>query len=437
MVNGLPISATAAKSATSATSDARGRARGRGRAGRAGRGTGPLAVLLGVLLLLVTACGGGGGGGGTGKDGGKDDAKGSAKVKNAASVAVVTIAPKDKADGVATTGTLKVTAGKGKLTSVTVKDDKGTAVEGEISADGAAWEPLQHLAGATKYLVHAVAEDADGRESARDTTFTTLVPKNTFIGHFTPEDGSTVGVGMPVSINFTRGITEPDAVKKAITVTAKPSVPIEGHWFGNDRLDFRPEKYWAAGTKVTVKLNLDGVEGRPGVYGEQAKSFSFTIGRSQVSTVDASAKTMKVVRDGKQIKNIPITAGAPSTTTYNGQMVISEKYAVTRMNGATVGFGGEYDIKDVPHAMRLSTSGTFVHGNYWASSGTFGSANVSHGCVGLRDIRGGGDNGTPSAWFYNASIIGDVVVVKNSDDKQIAPDNGLNGWNMSWSEWTK
>ena len=46
-------------------------------------------------------------------------------------------------------------------------------------------------------------------------------------------------------------------------------------------------------------------------------------------------------------------------------MVISEKSEVTRMNGATVGFGGEYDIKDVPHAMRLADSGTFVHGNYW------------------------------------------------------------------------
>nr|WP_199566293.1 Ig-like domain-containing protein [Streptomyces corynorhini] len=390
---------------------------------------------MGALLLLATACGGGASGDSGERDG--KGGKGAGSVGNTASVAVVTVAPKDKADDVATTGALKVSAADGKLTSVKVEDDKGTAVEGKVSADGAAWEPLQHLAGATKYRVHATAKDADGRESAKDTTFTTLVPKNTFIGQYTPEDGSTVGVGMPVSLNFTRGITSPEAVEKAITVTTKPSVPVEGHWFGNDRLDIRPEKYWAPGTKVTVKLNLDGVEGRPGVYGKQAKSFSFTIGRSQVSTVDASAKTMKVVRDGKLIKTIPITAGAPSTTTYNGQMVISEKYAVTRMDGATVGFGGEYDIKDVPHAMRLSTSGTFMHGNYWASAGTFGSANVSHGCVGLRDIRGGGDNGTPSAWMYNASIIGDVVIVKNSNDKQIAPDNGLNGWNMSWAEWTK
>ncbi|MGW4237313.1 L,D-transpeptidase [Streptomyces sp. NPDC004749] len=393
-------------------------------------------MATGALLLVVAACGGGGSSeeGGTP---GKNGDKGASEVRNAASAAVVTIAPGDKEKGVATTGALKVTADKGRLTTVTVQDDKGNPVDGRLSAGGASWEPLQHLAGATRYKVHAVAKDSEGRESAKDTSFTTLVPKNTFIGQYTPENGATVGVGMPVSINFTRGITEPDAVEKAIKVTAEPSVPVEGHWFGNDRLDFRPEKYWAPGTKVTVELDLDGVEGRPGVYGEQAKSFSFTIGRSQVSTVDASAHTMKVVRDGKQIKNIPITAGAPSTTTYNGQMVISEKYSVTRMNGATVGFGGEYDIKDVPHAMRLSTSGTFIHGNYWASSGTFGSANVSHGCVGLRDLRGGGNNGTPSAWFYNSSLIGDVVIVKNSKDKQIAPDNGLNGWNMSWSEWTE
>ncbi|MFG3494739.1 Ig-like domain-containing protein [Streptomyces sp. NPDC047928] len=415
-MNGQPISGASARAG-----------RGRGRAG-------VQAALAGALLVLVTACGGGGAASGSGKGG--DSKSDAGKVENAASQAVVTVTPNDGAESVATSGALKVTAEKGKLTTVTVADSKGTPVEGKLASDGTSWEPVRHLAAGTMYKVHAIAKDADGRESAKDTTFTTLVPKNTFIGHYTPEDGSTVGVGMPVSINFTRGITNPEAVEAAIKVTAEPSVPIEGHWFGNDRLDFRPEKYWAAGTKVTVELNLDGVEGRPGVYGKQAKTVKFTIGRSQVSTVDASAKTMKVVRDGQEIKNIPITAGAPSTTTYNGQMVISEKYKVTRMNGATVGFGGEYDIKDVPHAMRLSTSGTFVHGNYWASPGTFGSANVSHGCVGLRDVRGAYDGSTPAAWFYNNSIIGDVVIVKNSKDKQIKPDNGLNGWNMSWSEWT-
>ncbi|MBZ4321902.1 L,D-transpeptidase [Streptomyces huiliensis] len=401
-----------------------------GRAGSRGRRGALSAVVLAAVMTVATACGGDGDGADPGKKAGK-------KVAEGPSQAVVSIAVKDRATEVRTSGALKVTAENGSLTSVKVTDDKGGRIEGKISRGGSLWEPVAHLAASTKYAVDAVAKDKEGRESAKHASFTTLTPKNTFAGYFTPEDGSTVGVGMPVSLTFSRGITDPKAVEKAVKVTAEPGVEIKPHWFGNDRVDFRPEKYWAAGTKVTLQLNLNGVEGRPGVYGTQTKTVKFTVGRRQVSTVDARAHTMKVERDGKVIKTVPISAGAPANPTYNGQMVISEKYEVTRMNGDTVGFGGEYDIKDVPHAMRLSTSGTFIHGNYWSGSDTFGSANASHGCVGLEDQRGGGDPSMPGAWFFKNSMIGDVVVVKNSDDKTIAPENGLNGWNMPWSEWTK
>ncbi|MEU1669771.1 Ig-like domain-containing protein [Streptomyces sparsogenes] len=389
------------------------------------------ALLVGTMLLLVAACGG---------DGGSDDGKKGADGDKGGggrktSRAVVAIAPKDGAKGVNTHGALKVTSAKGRLTSVKVKDAKGHAIDGKITEDGSTWRPTHHLSSATTYTVDAVAKDSQGLTAAKRSSFTTLRPKQTFLGTYTPEDGSTVGVGMPVSIRFSRGITDPKAVEQGLKVSASPSVPIEGHWFGNDRLDFRPEKYWAPGTKVTLSMDLDGVEGRPGVYGEQKKTVKFTIGRSQVSVVDAKSKKMVVKRDGKTIRTLPITSGAPGHETYNGKMVISERLAVTRMNGATVGFDGEYDIKDVPHAMRLSTSGTFIHGNYWAGQATFGSANVSHGCVGLFDQRGGGSKSTPAAWFFRNSIIGDVVVVKNSHDSTIQPDNGLNGWNMSWTKW--
>lgn len=377
------------------------------------------------MLLLVTACGGD-----------VDDGKPAGKAgEKDASQAAVTIAPKDGAHDVATSGALKVTAQKGRLKSVRVKDGKGNEVDGKIAGSGALWQPSGHLGASTEYTVDAIAVDGKGRKAAEHSSFTTLVPKNTFIGQYTPENGQQVGVGMPVSIHFTRGITDPKAVEDAIKVSAKPSVPVEGHWFGNDRLDFRPEKYWAAGTKVTLKLDLNGVEGRPGVYGTQAKEVSFTVGRSQVSTVDAESKKMTVVRDGKKIKTIPITSGGPGTETYNGKMVISEKHQVTRMNGDTVGFGGEYDIKDVPHAMRLSTSGTFIHGNYWSGRATFGTRNASHGCVGLFDQRGGGDSSTPAAWFFRNSVVGDVVIVKNSHDETIQPDNGFSDWNLSWEKW--
>lgn len=65
----------------------------------------------------------------------------------------------------------------------------------------------------------------------------------------------------------------------------------------------------------------------------------------------------------------------------------------------------------------------------------FGRSNISHGCVGLNDARGGGDPSQDGAWFYDHSLVSDVVVVQNSNDKTIAPDNGLNGWNMAWDQW--
>ena len=80
--------------------------------------------MLGAVLLLVTACGG---------DGDEDSPAGKAGGDKAASQAAVTIAPKDGAHDVATSGALKVTAQKGKLKSVKVKDAKGNEVDGKIA----------------------------------------------------------------------------------------------------------------------------------------------------------------------------------------------------------------------------------------------------------------------------------------------------------------
>ncbi|RAJ63338.1 lipoprotein-anchoring transpeptidase ErfK/SrfK [Streptomyces sp. Amel2xB2] len=388
-----------------------------------------LVVLAVVLLLTLTTCGGAGGAEGKEGDG-----------KPEKSRAVVEISPKDGAKGVHPEDDLKVTASKGKLVKVDVENEDGDKVEGKLADGGRTWKPATHLTTKTKYTVKALAKDSDGLKATKRARFTTLTPGSTFVGRFTPEDGDTVGVGMPVSINFNHAIQDREAVEKAITVSADPEVDVEGHWFGDSRLDFRPEDYWKAGTKVELDLDLDGVEGYDGVYGEQDKSVDFTVGRSQVSVVDAKTKKMVVKRDGKKLRTVDISSGSAEHPTYNGRMVISERHKETRMDGDTVGFGrdeeaGGYDIKDVPHAMRLSTSGTFIHGNYWLTQQQFGSVNASHGCVGLFDKKGGGDKGTPGAWFFRESIVGDVVEIKNSKDETIQPDNGLNGWNMDWEKW--
>jgi lipoprotein-anchoring transpeptidase ErfK/SrfK len=401
------------------------------------------AVLSGVLVM--SACDGDGGkNSGSSGSGSADVKKSQAQVDEAAaketSKARIEISPKNGATNTGINNDAKVTVSDGILTQVTMTSVDGKSVEGTLAADSKSWKPDVQLERSTTYRIAATAKDAAGLEAHENSSFTTVSPANSFIGNFTPEDGSTVGVGMPVSINFNKAITDKKAVQSGITVKSSSGQEVVGHWFNGQRLDFRPDQYWQEGSTVTLTLNLDGVEGADGVFGVQQKTVTFKIGRNQVSTVDAAAKTMTVTQDGKTVRTIPISAGSAENPTYNGQMVISEKFTETRMNGATVGFTdddgkGEYDIKDVPHAMRLSTSGTFIHGNYWGADSIFGNANTSHGCVGLNDVKGAGDPKQQAAWLFNNSMIGDVVIVKNSKDKTIQPDNGLNGWNLSWAQW--
>jgi hypothetical protein len=401
------------------------------------RGLVAASALLGGVLVL-TACSGGDDQSSGGSD--NSQAKADEAAAKKSSEADITISPKDGTDNASINNSAGVTVAKGTLTSVTMTTASGTAVSGQLSADRKSWKPSVQLERSTTYKVAAEAKDSAGLVAHENASFTTVSPSNSFIGNFTPDDGATVGVGMPVSINFDKAITNKAAVQKGITVTSSSGQEVVGHWFSTNRIDFRPEDYWKENSTITLKLALDGVEGASGVYGVQQKTITFHIGRNQVSYVDAQTKQMKITQDGKTVKTIPISAGSPENKTYAGQMVMSEKFKETRMNGATVGFTdddgkGEYDIKDVPHAIRLTNSGTFIHGNYWGAKSVFGSVNTSHGCVGLSDTKGANDPNTPAAWFYNNSILGDVVVISKTGDKTVSPDNGLNGWNMDWAQW--
>ncbi|MEU3620360.1 Ig-like domain-containing protein [Streptomyces sp. NPDC006872] len=396
-----------------------------------------LVATAGVLggVLAVTTLGGTSSAATSGNSAGNQP-KSQARVNQAgaqeASDARIEITPGQGAYNVGINGPVGVTVSKGKLTKVTMTAvATGAEIPGTLSADGTSWKPNGRLERATKYQIAAEAEDAKGRSATGNATITTVSPANDFIGHVSPEDGSTVGVGMPVRVDFDMAISDKAAVESEIQVSSSSGQRVVGHWFNDHRLDFRPENYWKPGSTVTVTLSRHGIQ----------KTVTFKIGRSQISTVDAKTKQMTVVRDGKTIKTIPISSGSPEHPTYNGQMVISEKFRQIHMNGASVGLTEKdgkpsYDIEAVPHAMRLTDSGTFIHGNYWGADSVFGKVNTSHGCVGLKDVRGGGDGSQPAAWFFDHSMIGDVVVVKNSEDKtMLASDNGLSDWNMAWSAW--
>ncbi|MFF4905663.1 Ig-like domain-containing protein [Streptomyces sp. NPDC001260] len=387
--------------------------------------------LLGALgvapaAAVTTACSG---------SAGASEGAAKASAKSAPSAAankpVVSVTPADGTRKAGFSSPVEVTVTDGTLASVKVTGNDGSTLAGSLDDARTKWTSERNPYSGTKYTVTVTPVGA----SAQTASFTTRSPGETFVGYFTPEAGSTSGVGMPVSINFTHAVKDRAAVQKAITVTAEPAVEVVGHWFSDTRLDFRPETYWAAGTKITLSLRLKDVEGTDGVYGVQQKDVTFHIGREQISTVDLSSKEMTVRRAGQTIATYPVSGGNAQHTTWSGIMVISERFRQTRMESSTVGLGDEYDISDVPHAQRLTTSGTFVHGNYWASTSVFGHQNTSHGCVGLHDAKGASDPSVDGYKFYESSMLGDVVVVKNSGERTVDPANGLNGWNLSWAEW--
>lgn len=206
------------------------------------RGLVAASAVLGGLLVM-TACSG------DGDKGGADSSKKSqAQVDEAAakdtSKARIAIAPKNGTTNASINNAAKVTVSDGKLTQVAMTTATGKAVKGTLAGDGKSWKPDGQLERSTTYKISATAKDGEGREAHENSSFTTVSPANSFIGNFTPEDGSTVGVGMPVSINFNKAITNKKAVQSAINVTSSSGQEVVGHWFSGQRLDFRPDQYW-------------------------------------------------------------------------------------------------------------------------------------------------------------------------------------------------
>ncbi|WP_316763443.1 L,D-transpeptidase [Streptomyces herbicida] len=234
-------------------------------------------------------------------------------------------------------------------------------------------------------------------------------------------DGQTVGVGMPISVTFSRPV--PAADRKAVEswLRVQTSSGTRGAWswvkdhnlLDGQRVDFRPDTtYWQPGTKVTLRVGSHGVR-------------QFTIGRSLVATVDAKTHTM-TVRTGGKTTSIPVTTGAPGTDTWNGTMVVMDKASKVHMDSRTVGLGDAYN-GDYYWAVHLTTSGTYVHQNPHADTAA-GHSNVTHGCVGLAT------DGTARR-FYDQVMVGDVIRVTGANKDTVAVGNGYGDWNLIWKQW--
>ena len=337
------------------------------------------------------------------------------------------------ATGVKVNRTLRLDVADGTLSTVTVASKSGK-LEGALSTDKASWQSTGRLQPGETYRVRGVAADEDGKEAVYHSRFTTQdlgLDQQAFPSFF-PLPGATVGVGMPAIIRFDVPIENKASIEKHLHVTSVPAQPGAFHWISDQEVHWRPEQYWQSGTKVTVDADVDSVPAGNGIFGQESRTSTFTVGRSMVSKVNIETHQMRVFQDGKLVRTIPITTGEqPKYTTRSGVKVIVEKYRKKRMNSETVGIDPNgpdgYNLAGVEYAMRVTYSGEFVHAAPW-SVGSQGRANVSHGCTGMSTAN--------AEWLYGQTLIGDVVEYTGSD-KPMTLTNGIGDWNVPFQEYAE
>ena len=247
-----------------------------------------------------------------------------------------------------------------------------------------------------------------------------------------PLSGSTVGVAMPISIIFTHPVklSARKHVEQHIRLTT--SVPVKGawHWFGSQRVDFRPKKYWKTGTRVSMVAAFNHVGDGYGRYGTHSYTRHFRIGADVRTHVYVGRHKTVVTRNGKMLRTMPSNAGSPEFPTWDGTMAVVNKARTVRMTSCSVGIACDpgspnfYDLV-LPWDVRITTSGTFVH--YSTADPSPGYGNASHGCVHLSYAN--------ARWFYNLSKQGDPVKITGTPRGRTPGDNGYADYNVPWREW--
>jgi lipoprotein-anchoring transpeptidase ErfK/SrfK len=394
-----------------------------------------------VLLLAGTACSdtkADGGSGGQSTPGastsqsntpGASSTPGDSTTPSETPAANIAVVPAKGATSVQPDKPVTVTTTGGKLSAVTLKDDDGDKVDGSFNTEKTQWTSTDLLKPGSSYTVTGSAEGTDGATVPISSTFKTLKATKSLKASVAPLNTSTVGVAYPIQIYWNNPVKDRATVEKRLSV--KTSVPVDGswHWVNSKQVNYRPKNYWPAGTKVTVTIDTQGVNAGNNTWGTASRTIKFSIGRSVVSNINVKKHVMTVTINGKLARTIPITAGKDGFTTRSGVKVIMEKYTTKRMDAATVGIKpgdpNYYNIPDVKWAQRVTSSGEFIHGAPW-SAGSQGSANVSHGCVGmsLKDAQ----------WYFGATLIGDPVTVTGTS-RTMEPGNGWTDWNTTWAKY--
>lgn len=385
-----------------------------------------IGVLLAVPALALTGCT---------SEGSEPQASGDETVAGTASAsptsAAVAVTTNLTGGPVAVDEQVEVTASDGTLERVVVRSGP-EKLEGDLSDDGTSWSATDRLEPGKRYRVRSIAVDEQGRRKTERSTFRTedLPLERQTYPSIAPLEGETVGVGMPVIVQFDVPVTDRASIERHLSVESTPKQAGAWHWVSSEEVHWRPRKYWKPGTQVTVDADINSVSAGNGVYGQLSRRVSFEIGDSVVSKVNVKDHRMKVFINGKLARTMPISAGKPGFITRSGTKVIIEKVRDKVMDAATLGIAKddpEYYRLDVEYAMRVTYSGEFLHAAPW-SSDSQGFANVSHGCVGMSTSN--------AAWLFGLTKRGDVVEVSGSN-RQMSLYNGYGDWNASFDEYAE
>ena len=330
--------------------------------------------------------------------------------------------------GVPVDSPVTVSASEGVLGAVTMVNEGGDPVDGQLSPDGLTWATSEPLGYNKEYTLNAEALGLSG-VARNSMTFQTQSPENLTMPYVMPNDGEVVGIGQPIAVRFDEDIPNRLAAQKAITVTTNPQVEGAFYWLNNREVRWRPAEYWKPGTTVEVAVNTYGVDLGDGLFGQEDITTRFTIGDVVIATADDNTKTLTVRRNGEVVRTMPLSMGKDSTPTDNGAYIIGDRYSHLIMDSSTYGVpvnSPEGYRLEVDWATQMSYSGIYVHSAPW-SVGSQGSTNVSHGCLNVSPAN--------AIWFYDNTKRGDIVEVINTKGPTLSGTDGLGDWNIPWEQW--
>ena len=356
------------------------------------------------------------------------------------------ITPGPGAEDVNPMGKIMVTALSGNLASVSMVNESGKEIPGVMTPDNRAWKPTTQLGYGRTYTMTIASRGPAGMPTRQTSSFTTVTPSDQTAVYFNTtggnllQDGATYGVGMVVVAHFDEPITDKANAERHLKVTTNPIVQGSWYWVDDQNAHWRPEKYYAPGTSVTVNANIYGTPLGKGLYGDEDQQVTFKIGDAHVSVADDNTKQVSVFDNGKLVRTMPTSMGKGGTetiagTTFSfwtapGVYTVLDKANPVIMDSSTYGLPINSRLgyrETIPYATRISTDGIYLHqlnSTTWAQ----GNTNVSHGCLNL--------NSENAEWFYDFSVPGDVVEVRNTGGAPLQiKQNG--DWGVPWDQWRK